>query len=123
MVRHTGGFTLVELMIAICVLAVGLLALAATAILVTRMVARGHRAAVAATFAGQRLERLRAQGCRDRRPGSDRLVVGGSVVARASWRYVTVGDDTHRVHVVVTHLAPAGHWRSDSIETVISCRR
>jgi prepilin-type N-terminal cleavage/methylation domain-containing protein len=121
--RHGDGFTLVELMIAIVVLAFGLLGLAATAVLVTRMIARGHRAAVAATFAGQRLERLRAEGCRDRTPGSDRLVRGGSVVAETAWRYVTVGGDTHRVHLVVTHVTTGGHWRSDSIETVISCRR
>lgn len=123
MARHPRGVTLVEVTIALVVLAVGLLGLAGTAALVTRMVARGLRAAAAATFAGRRLERLRAEGCRDRMPGADQLTRGGSVVARTSWRYETVADHTHRVHLVLTYLTAPGRWRRDTVETVISCRR
>lgn len=129
MIRHRShpllraGFTLVEVVIAIVVLTVGLLGLASTAALVTRMIARGHRAAAAATLAARHLERLRAEACRDRAPGSAQLARGGAVVARTSWRYVTAAESTHRVHLVVTYLTQPGRWRSDSLETVISCLR
>lgn len=120
------GFTLVEVIIAIVVLTVGLLGLVTTAALVTRMIARGQRAAVAASFAAQRMEQLRAQGCipANRTAGSEQLMRGGAVVARNDWRYVTPtpGDSTHQVFLVVTYQTQQGRWRTDSMETAISCQ-
>jgi prepilin-type N-terminal cleavage/methylation domain-containing protein len=59
--RH--GFSLPELIIAIVLLTVGLLALATTAAFLTREHAASVRAERAASIAGSRLERLRAAGC------------------------------------------------------------
>ena len=57
------GFTLVELMVAVVLFEVGLLALLSTTAAVTRMLARGRHATQAAIFATQRLERLRVTAC------------------------------------------------------------
>jgi len=67
--KRESGFTLVEIIIAIIVLTVGLLALVTSSALVTRMIARGQRSAMSATFAAQRLEQLRVTGCASRSRG------------------------------------------------------
>src|SRR2546428_13720598 len=61
--RKQSGFTIIEIIIAIMVLTVGLLALVTTAALVTRMIARGQRSAVASMYAAQRAERMGPQAC------------------------------------------------------------
>ena len=60
---HRRGFTVVEVMVAIVLLCVGLLGLAATGALVTRLVMEGRRATVAATLAQRHLEGLLAGDC------------------------------------------------------------
>ena len=56
-IKSQGGFTIIEIIIAIIVLTVGVLGMVTTAALVTRMIARGQRSAEASTFAARRLER------------------------------------------------------------------
>src|SRR2546422_9577267 len=81
--RKQSGFTIIEIIIAIMVLTVGLLALVTTAALVTRMIARGQRSAVASMFASQRAEQLRPAACipAQRVNGSDTLWRGPDSVA------------------------------------------
>lgn len=57
------GFTIVEVLVAVLILSVGLLALASTAALVTRMIGQGDRYTEATTLAGRRIEALRARRC------------------------------------------------------------
>ncbi len=67
----TRGFTLVELVVAVLVLTVGVLALAGTAAAVTRMVGWGQRLSGSAIAAQSRLEALRAGGCGSLGSGRD----------------------------------------------------
>ena len=73
-IKNQKGFTIIEIIIAIIVLTVGVLALVSTAALVTRMIARGQRSADASAFMARRVERLRA-------------VASGQLTARASLRF------------------------------------
>jgi prepilin-type N-terminal cleavage/methylation domain-containing protein len=57
------GFTLLEVLVALMVLATGILGLSANAALVSRLVGDGSRLTVAATVATARFERLRALPC------------------------------------------------------------
>jgi len=57
------GFTIIEVLVAVLVLTVGVLALVGTAGLVTRMVAQGHIDTEASALAAQRFEILRSQRC------------------------------------------------------------
>ena len=57
------GFTLVELLVAMMVFAVGMLGLAATAASVTRMMGGAKRQTIAATVAQSRLEKIRSSPC------------------------------------------------------------
>jgi Tfp pilus assembly protein PilV len=56
-----GGFTIIEVVIAICILSIGILGLAGTAASVTRMVGRSQQYGKAASLAAERFEILRAQ--------------------------------------------------------------
>ena len=60
---HRAGFSLPELVVALVLLTVGLLALASTSVFLTHEHAASGRAERAATLAGSRFEMLRASGC------------------------------------------------------------
>ena len=122
MARGPRGFTLIELMLAVVLVAVGLLATLATAALVTRMIARGQRASAAATFAAQRLERLHATGCAAPVPGSEVRYRGRTAVDSNAWRFVDAGHGHWRVLLSTSHRTERNRWRTDSLETEISCR-
>jgi len=115
------GFTLVEVIIAVLVLTIGLLALVTSSALVTRMIARGHRSAMSATFAAQRLERLRTSGCTSQAAGSEVLFTGSTPIDSLTWRFVNAGNQHWQVIVRSKYLTQLGRWRTDSMETAISC--
>ncbi|HXF94505.1 MAG TPA: prepilin-type N-terminal cleavage/methylation domain-containing protein [Gemmatimonadales bacterium] len=119
--RSEGGFTVVEVIIAIVVLTVGLLGLMTTAALVTRMIARGQRSAVAAAFTQRNLEEQRLRACAVRNPGSADLFRGSQRVARTTWGWTDLGNRTYRLTLSTTYVTAAGRSRTDVTETTISC--
>lgn len=124
--RGERGFTVVEVIIAIVVLTVGLLGLVTTAALVTRMIGQGQRSAVASTFAGQRLEILRAGACppvAQRVNGADTLVRGGVAVAINQWQFTGVPADPNawRISLSVTYTTVRDRSRTERMETIVIC--
>jgi prepilin-type N-terminal cleavage/methylation domain-containing protein len=117
------GFTLIEVIIAIIVLTIGVMGLATTAALVTRMIARGQRSAMAATFAAQRMELERPAACiaAQRIGGSDTLYRGSSWVASNTWKFVDEGNSFYRLRVVTTYLTDRFNTRVDTMEAGITC--
>lgn len=117
------GFTIIEVIIAIIVLSVGLLGLVSTAALVTRMIARGQRSAVASTFAAQRMEQMRPLACTPalRNNGSESLYRGSTRVATNNWSFVDAGNSTIRLQVITTSLTIKNRSRTDTLETTVSC--
>jgi len=116
------GFTLVELMVALLVLAVGLLGLLAAVAVVTRTIARGERLDQAAAFAAQRMERLRSTACTVRADGFEVRYRGHIPVDSVAWRFVEA-DTAHWRAVLRSRSRTApGRWRTDSLETEGSCR-
>lgn len=61
--RVPRGFTIIEALVAMLIVNVGLLGLATTAAVVTRMIREGRGAALAAALVSTRIERLRLRGC------------------------------------------------------------
>ena len=120
-----GGFTIIEVIIAIMVLTVGVLGLVTTAALVTRMIARGQRSAVAGTFAAQRMERLRTAACipAQRLPGAENLMRGSTTVASNTWRFTLVAGSTNtwRIDLTTTYKTVKNRSRSERMETIVLC--
>jgi prepilin-type N-terminal cleavage/methylation domain-containing protein len=119
--KREQGFTLVEVIIAVLVFTVGMLGLVTTAALVTRMIGRGQRSAVAATFAAQRLERLRVTACTSQAPGSDTLYRGSTMAATNTWSFNNLGNSGYGIVLTVNYLTAPASWRTDTLETMVSC--
>jgi len=119
--QNQRGFTIIEIIIAIIVLTVGVLGLVSTAALVTRMIGRGQRSAVASAFGARRLERLRAGACVARANGADTLYRGTNWVAFNTWTFTDAGNQNYRLKVVTTYKTVKNRVRSDSTETTIPC--
>ena len=68
--RARAGFTLVELMVAIMVMAVGVLGLAGTAVAVARLTGGAAQQTIAANLAATRFEQLRSSPCAAIKAGS-----------------------------------------------------
>jgi type II secretion system protein I len=116
--RPTGsraGFTLVELLVAMMVFAVGMLALAATAGSVTRMMGGARRQTIASTVAQSRLERIRSSPCAALTSGSDTV---RGVISR--W---TISTIPRGVNVTETVIFPTsrGGTRTKTYNTSLSC--
>ncbi|HJQ65530.1 MAG TPA: prepilin-type N-terminal cleavage/methylation domain-containing protein [Gemmatimonadales bacterium] len=123
MIRGRDGFTLVEMMIAMIILSIGLLGLASTMAMSTRMIGRGQRSTAAAAFASQRLERSRMAACisSQRQPGSETMTRGGTWVAINTWAFSDAGNNTYRVRVVTTAKTIKNRVRTDTLETAVTC--
>lgn len=119
--QNQRGFTIIEIIIAIIVLTVGVLGLVTTAALVTRMIGRGQRSAVATAFGSRRLEQLRARACTARPNGSDTLYRGSTWVAFNTWTFTDAGNQNFRLKVVTTYKTTKNRVRRDSTETTIPC--
>lgn len=115
------GFTLVEIVVAILVLTVGVLGLAGTSAMVTRMIGRGDHSAAAAQFAQQRFERLRASGCASQAAGADTLKRGNVVSAINAWTFTSAGGSTWLLKIITTYKTGGGRSRTDTLETGLSC--
>ena len=112
--RDRRGFTLVELIVAIMILVVGLLALAGTSALITRQMGTGARTAMAATVSQARLDMLSSLDCTT-------LAASGTSSARGvseSW-IVTDGNDVKNVTDTVRIV---GVTRPLVYKSVIPCR-
>ena len=122
--RHSGpGFTLIEVLVALIVLGVGLLALTGSSSLVTRMIGRGKVETQAALAASRRLEALSlAAAATNPRCTSADFASGGPVShgrLTESWSVAPTGS-LRRVRVTVTYLTVRGS-RSAVLESAIPC--
>jgi len=120
-VNRERGFTIVEVLVAVLILTVGLLALASTAALVTRMVGQGDRYTETANLASRQFETFRSQwtgtNCSGAADGS--TTVSGFTVA---WRVVSAASGRAR-DVQLTVTAPTGRGsRTDTFYNTIPCQ-
>lgn len=118
------GFTLVEVLVAALVLAVGMLGLAAGTAGLLRHLARTRRAAVVSAAAASRLERLRATACQGRFNGSEFVERGGVRLALLAWTWTAEGDSTYRVRLVTTSAVSFARplVRRDTLSLAVPCR-
>lgn len=114
--RNRPAFALAELVIAAFVLAVGVLALEATALGALRAMRRSSDLALAASVARGRLERLAASNCADLANGAD--TVRGVV---STWSIEpTPAPSLHAVRQTISY-AVDGKVRTDSYRSMFPC--
>jgi prepilin-type N-terminal cleavage/methylation domain-containing protein len=123
MKQSSAGLTLVEVLLALVVLGVGILALTGSSAMVTRMIGLGKVETQAALLASRRVEMLRlAAASTSPRCGSPRFASGGPVRDEGlseSWIVAPAGE-VRRVRVTVSYLTIRGS-RSAVLETGIEC--
>lgn len=122
--RHSSsGVTLVEVLIAVIVLGVGIVALAGSSSLVTRMIGRGKAETRAALAASSRIEMLRSAAASTIPPCTAPGFASGETApddrGSESWEVPSRGA-VRRVKVAVSYQTVAGP-RSATLETDIQC--
>ena len=110
------GFTLIEVVVAIMILAVGVLGLAATSSVVTRQIGGGGQQNNAANLAASRFERMRARTCTALTSAAAASTVNG---ISERW-FVTTVADARVVRDSVWYDTPRGE-RNFVFETTIPC--
>ncbi len=120
------GFTIIEVLIAVVVLGAGVLALASSSAVVSRIIGRGRTATISAQVAEEQLERLRSYAnATSPRCTSTRFRSSAGVEQRQgvslSWLVENSTDDARPVEVYVTYRVPPGRVRTDTLRTRILC--
>jgi Tfp pilus assembly protein PilV len=122
--RNEGGFTILEIMIAVVILMVGVLGLVMTAALTTRMMGRANRAQQSAAYASKRMEMMRTAACitGQRNSGVDTLYRGSAMIAYNTWSYTDMGSGSYRLRVITRWETTKNQMKSDTLEQGVPCR-
>lgn len=114
MANIRSGFTVVEVMIAMLVLSLGVLALAGTATMVQRQMGSAQQQSLAAFAAEARFERLRSMNCQS--------IAADSATTRTVSE-VWVKKDTARAVIVTDTVKYMTHYgrRVQVYRTIVSC--
>jgi prepilin-type N-terminal cleavage/methylation domain-containing protein len=116
------GFTLIEVLVAIVLLTIGIIALAGSSGSVARMIGRGKVETRAAQAATRRMEILRLAADAPPRCTDPGFASGGPVLSGGmaeSWQVPGTGKVRH-VRVTVTYLTVRGP-REAMLETRVTC--
>jgi prepilin-type N-terminal cleavage/methylation domain-containing protein len=119
----SSGLTLVEVLMALIVLGVGIVALAGSSSVITRMIGRGKAETHAALAASRRMEILRsAAHSTSPRCTAPAFASGGPALVdgASEWWAVPAAGAVRRVRVTVAYLTVRGS-RSAVLETDIEC--
>ena len=116
--KRNSGFTLAEVLIAISLLAIGMLGLLTATTKTVRLLGEGNRTAEAAYYANDRLERLSARGCLGATLGSDTA----QGIYKLKWTVSgTVSSRARDVLLVVRYPMTRGRERADTFEKAMPC--
>ena len=123
---NRSGFTLIEVMIAVIVLAIGVMALLGSSAMVTRMIGSGRHSTQAVEVATRRLENLRRIAHATTPACTDGNFAAGTAAGPGyteAWFVQNVAGSTQlrRVSDSVTYATARGS-RTMGLETIILCR-
>lgn len=115
-IRRRDGFTMAELLIAVVVIAVGLLSLATGSMGVLRQMRWGNQSALAAIVAQRRMETIRGQGCSSL--SSNTATTRGLA---EKWVITTLTTKSRAVVESVTYTPREGLTRYVEMKSVVPC--
>jgi prepilin-type N-terminal cleavage/methylation domain-containing protein len=120
-----GGFTIVEVLMAMVILTIGLVALVGSSAMVTRMVGRGKTSTIAAQVAQARLDTLRFIASKTPTPCASAQFTSSAAVqttqgVRESWTVHPASGGSRRVDAIVAYNTARGS-HADTLTTFISC--
>lgn len=121
--RRPSGFSLVEVPLALLVLALGVLATAGSAAMVARMIGRGRHDTTLALVAGARIEWLRGLVSATSPLCLDTGFASGAAVSgriRERWELSPAGD-ARRITLTLEH-PEAGGTVQDTLRSAVLCR-
>jgi Tfp pilus assembly protein PilE len=119
--KNRKGFTITEIVLAITILMIGVLAFVGTSALTTRMLSRGNRATKASFYAQERLEILAATYCANLTDGT--ATSEGGVYSH-SWTITSaLGGNAKRAQLITTYTSRPGVTRADTAEMSVLCLR
>ncbi len=124
-IHRRRGFTMVEVMVALVLLTVGVMALVGSSAMVSRMIGRGRGSTIAVQVATARLERLRRIAASTTpRCASPEFASDSALTAGVSERWVVDAPSgsglSRRLSVVLTYRDARGLVR-DTVHTVVLC--
>lgn len=123
MIRNRGGFTMIEIIMAIVVLTFGILVLCSSATGISRMLGSGQSKTRSAAVASARVEYLRNVALSTTPPCSSAAMIGGTAVQPAGvteqWT-VTAAGTMKVVQVIVTYRN-GPRSQADTLGAVIAC--
>lgn len=110
------GFTLAEVVIAMVILSVGLLALASGSMGVMRQMRAGNQAAIAAMVAQSRMEKMRSRSCSS-------ISTGTTTTSGMSekWTVTSLSSRVSAVAETVTYVPRPGVTRKLGLNGVVPC--
>ena len=114
--RARGGFTIIELVVAIIIMTVGVLALATGSAGVAKQMRAGNQAALAAVIAQARLETIRSQGCT--------YLSNGTATTRGmteKWNITWLSGRARVVTESVTYVPRAKATKKLGLRSVVPC--
>ncbi len=117
------GLTVAEVLVAVVILTVGVLALVGSSAQVSRMIGRGRQATVAAMIGAGRVERLRRIALSTSPPCMSPEWRSGSAVGprvTESWHILDPSGLVRRLQVIVQHRTPSG-VATDTVATALLC--
>jgi prepilin-type N-terminal cleavage/methylation domain-containing protein len=132
MKMNRDGFTLVELLIAMTLLTVGLLAMLGSSALDTRAIMRERNIDLGAIYAARRLELLRFYACNAANThidSTEALMRGADTLAKNAWTYratadgwqITLINTYFKAPIRMTSATSGAARRSDSYEAAVTC--
>ncbi len=117
------GFTIVEVLVAIVVLSIGVIALMGSNALTTRMIGQGRRTTMAMEVASRRLETLRMTASATSPACTGGAFASGGPITTdgVSETWIVPGAGTSRAVSAIVTYAKAGGTYTDTLQTVIWC--
>jgi len=115
--RSRGGFTIVELVVAIIIITVGVLALATGSAGVAKQMRAGNQSSIAAVVAQSRMETIRSLGCSS-------LSSTGSATTRGmteNWTITWISARARSVKESVTYVPRAQKTAAVVLRSVVPC--